>query len=181
MHATSSKELLCPAMQGPSSDDSSSEAARGQHETERGPLHIPAVGLGGGPVLVRERHVLQPDAAARVAPAAVEVDGDRRRRRAPDAHVPHVADPDAGAPAGAGAAAAVRAVVLVDDDGVVDAGHGGVGEGDPRHEAALGAAPCLDPQPVHGAGEPRRLHRHVLHRLHLHALLLAQAPNAENS
>lgn len=172
--------MLCPAMQGRwSSDDS--EAARGQHEAERGPLHVPAVGLGGGPVLVRQRHVLQADAAAGVAPAAVEVDGHRRRRGAPDADVPHVADPDAGAPAGAGAAAAVGAVVLVDDDGVVDAGHGGVREGDARDEAALGAAPRLDPQPVHGAGEPRRLHRHVLHGLHLHALLLAQAPDANNS
>jgi hypothetical protein len=49
---------------------------------------------------VGEPRVLQADATA-----AVEVDSDRHRQRAPDAHIPDVADPDARAPAGAPAAA----------------------------------------------------------------------------
>jgi hypothetical protein len=77
-----------------------------------------------------------------------------------------------------GAAGVVGAVVLVDDDGVVDAGHDGVHEGDAPDEAALGPAPRLDPQPVGRASEPRRLHSHVLHHLHRHAFLLAQATDA---
>jgi hypothetical protein len=73
---------------------SDSAAARRQHQPERLHLNVPAIRLGD-PVPVRERHVLQADAAARVAPAAVQVHGHRRRRRAADAHVLHLADLDA--------------------------------------------------------------------------------------
>ena len=130
--------------------------------------------VGGLVVLVGELNVLQPDAAAWVLRAAVELDGDLRGGRPVDVLVGDVADSDPRRLARA--ALVVGAVVLVDDDGVLDVDHEGVLEKDAPGEAAAGPPPRLDPQPVLGARERRRFHRHVLHPGLV--LLLPKASNA---
>lgn len=61
----------------------------------------------------------------------------------------------------AGAVDVAGAVVLVDDDGVLDVAHGDVGEPYAGDAAGEGLPPRLDPESVLRAGERRRLHRHV--------------------
>lgn len=75
-----------------------------------------------------------------------------------------------------GASLVVGAVVLVDDDGVLDVLHHGVLEHHPLHERLARPPPCLYPQSILRPREHRRVHRHVLHPLLV--VPLPQAPDA---
>lgn len=61
------------------------------------------------------------------------------------------------------AAVACRAVVLVDNDGILDIPHDGVLEGHPVDEPGAVPPPCLDPHPILGPRKLGCLHRYVIH------------------
>lgn len=71
----------------------------------------------------------------------------------------------------------VRAVLLVDDDGIVDVRHHEVFEDDPPNAEGEGVHPRLDPHTVRGASECAVSHRHPHHVLLV--LVPAQAADTD--
>ena len=79
----------------------------------------------------------------------------------------------------AGTVDVAGAVVLVDDDRILDVAHDGVLEGDPVHVPVARPPPSLDPYPVLRSRERDGPHRYVLHSGLLRRV--AQAPDAASA
>lgn len=162
------------------------QATRWANNTRRSSPRIPTKWLCFF-LPIRELYVLQTHSLARISRAAIELHGHFGGRRSLDVAERHFADLNARALSMykphirliyescyyrkslslylVRAIYVVRAIVLVDNDGILNVLHDRVLKIDARHKPAGGSAPCLDPEPVLCSREHHSLYGHVLHSL----------------